>query len=161
MAPATSAGILLFRFDRNGTSVGAPRVQVLLGHPGGPFWQRKDTHAWTIPKGGYSPGEDPLAAACREFTEELGQAAPAGPFMPLGTVRQASGKTVTAWAVNADFDPATAVSNTVEIEWPPRSGRRIEVPEIDRVAWFDLTEAREKVIGGQIPLLDRLAELLL
>jgi predicted NUDIX family NTP pyrophosphohydrolase len=154
MTPVTSAGIVLYRVGPEGAA------QVLLAHPGGPFWARKDTGAWSIPKGEHAPDEDPLAAARREFAEELGQASPGGPFHPLGTIRQASGKRVTAWAAQGDLDPATVVSNTVRIFWPPRSGRQIEVPEIDRAEWFDLPTAREKINSGQLPLLDGLEELL-
>lgn len=154
MAPVTSAGILLHRVGPGDV------LQVLLAHPGGPFWNRKDAGAWSIPKGEHAPDEEPLAAARREFAEELGQATPEGPFHPLGTVRQASGKRVSAWAARGDFDPATVVSDTVMISWPPRSGRQIEVPEIDRVDWFDLPTARQKINSGQLPLLDRLEKLL-
>jgi predicted NUDIX family NTP pyrophosphohydrolase len=151
----TSAGLLLFRrVDDRGT------VQVLLAHPGGPFWQHKDDGAWSVPKGEYDADEDPLAAARREFAEELGQPAPQGPYLPLGSVRQAGGKQVTAWAVQGDLDPASAVSMTTEIEWPPRSGRRIEIPEVDRVEWFDLQTAQAKVNAGQRPFLERLTTLL-
>jgi predicted NUDIX family NTP pyrophosphohydrolase len=138
----------------------AEGTQVLLAHPGGPFWRKKDAGAWSIPKGEHADDEDPLDAARREFAEELGQQAPDGPYQPLGTVRQASGKRVTAWAVRADFDPASLVSNTVRITWPPRSGREIEVPEVDQVAWFDVPTARTKINPGQAQLLDRLQELL-
>ncbi len=155
MPPVTSAGLLVFR--RRPQPVG---LQVLLAHPGGPLWRRKDAGAWSLPKGEYVAGEDPLAAARREFEEEVGQPAPTGPFLPLGTVRQAGGKRVTAWATEGDLDPELAVSTTVEIEWPPRSGRRIEIPEVDRVAWFDPPAAAGKLNAGQVPLLTRLIEAL-
>lgn len=155
MAATPSAGLLLFR--RTGTP---PRLEVLLAHPGGPYWKRKDDGAWSIPKGELGAEEDPLAAARREFAEELGLPAPDGPFVPLGSSRQSGGKQVSAWAVQGDLDPDRAVSNTVEIEWPPKSGKRITVPEIDRVAWFDLSTARERITVGQVSFLDRLAGLL-
>lgn len=149
---ARSAGLLLYR--RNGAG-----VQVLLGHMGGPYWQRKDAAAWSIPKGEYEPDEDALAAARREFEEELGVPAPDGvPYLPLGEVVQRGGKLVTAWAAEADLDVDNVVSNTFEMEWPPRSGRRQEFPEIDRAEWFSLPVARLKIVQGQLPLLDRLAE---
>jgi predicted NUDIX family NTP pyrophosphohydrolase len=149
---ARSAGLLLFR--HTGT-----RVEVLLGHLGGPYFTRRDDGAWSIPKGEYGPDEEPLAAALREFTEEFGSAPPpTAAALPLGEVRQRNGKLVTAWAVEADFDADTIVSNTFEIEWPPRSGRRQEFPEIDRAAWFDVATARTKMIVGQDALIDRLAE---
>jgi predicted NUDIX family NTP pyrophosphohydrolase len=147
-----SAGILLFRRAESG-------VEVLLGHMGGPFWARKDEGAWTLPKGEYEPDEEPEAAARREFTEELGLPVPAGDLVELGTVRQSGGKTVTAWALAADLDPAAAVPGTFEMEWPPRSGRKQEFPELDRIAWFPLDEAARKIVVGQRPFLDRLAEL--
>lgn len=155
MPTPTSAGILLFR------RVPGAGLEVLLGHMGGPFWARKDAGAWTIPKGEPSPDEDPYAAALREFEEELGAPPPASdvPDLALGTIRQKSGKLVTAWAREGVFDPADAVSNTVEIEWPPRSGRRIEVPEIDRVGWFAPAEAVALVVNGQGELVERLVAL--
>lgn len=124
-------------------------------HPGGPFWRKKDLGAWTIPKGEYEPGEEPLAAARREFQEETGFPVE-GEFLPLGEITQASGKIVTAWAVEGDCDPARLVSNTCQVEWPPRTGRMIEIPEVDRGAWFHIAEAREKIFPAQRPLLDRL-----
>ena len=129
---------------------------------GGPFWARKDAGAWTIPKGEPSPDEDTHAAALREFEEELGSAPPPSdvPDLTLGTVRQKSGKVVTAWAREGDFDATSAVSNTVEIEWPPRSGRRIQIPEIDRVGWFAPAEAVALVVSGQGELIERLVALL-
>ena len=147
-AARRSAGLLLYRET--------PGLEVLLAHMGGPFWVRKDAGAWTIPKGEYDDGEEPLAAARREFAEELGSAPPAGAVIELGSVRQKAGKVVTAWAVRGDFDPATLRSNTFEMEWPPRSGRRAAFPEIDRVEWFDLVAAREKVASAQVAFLDRL-----
>jgi predicted NUDIX family NTP pyrophosphohydrolase len=150
--PSPSAGLLLHRRT--------PGPAVLLGHMGGPFFARRDDGAWSIPKGEYVPEEDPIAAARREFEEELGSAPPADvEYRPLGTIRQRNGKQVTAWAVEADFDVSAVVSNTFEIEWPPRSGRRQAFPEIDRAAWFDLDTARRKMIAGQEALLDRLADL--
>jgi len=137
---------------------GGSGIEVLLGHMGGPFWARKDAAAWTMPKGEYEQAEAPEAAARREFTEELGLPVPPGDLVPLGEVRQ-SGKTVTAWALAGDLDPATVVPGTFELEWPPRSGRTQEFPELDRVAWFPLAEAGEKIVRGQRAFLDRLAEL--
>jgi predicted NUDIX family NTP pyrophosphohydrolase len=148
-----SAGILLYRQRGD-------RLEVLLVHPGGPLWARRDAGAWSIPKGEYDDGEEPLAAARREFEEELGTAPPDGDAAELGEVRQKSGKFVRAWAIAGDLDPATAVSNTFELEWPPRSGRRIEVPEVDRAEWFALDAAREKLNPAQVVLLERLAEVL-
>ena len=135
------------------------RPEVLLGHMGGPYWARKDRGAWTIPKGEYADGEDPLAAALREFEEEIGVPVPIAELadlIDLGEARQSGGKIVRAWAVEGDLDPSTAVSNTFEIEWPPRSGRLQSFPELDRVAWFDLATARSLIVEGQRPLLDRL-----
>jgi predicted NUDIX family NTP pyrophosphohydrolase len=144
-----SAGLLLHRATDAG-------LEVLLGHMGGPFWARKDQAAWSIFKGEYADGEDPLAAARREFEEETGLAVPAGTPIPLGEVRQSGGKRVVAWALAADVDPATIVSNTFTMEWPPRSGRQATFPEIDRAAWFDVATARTKLVRGQVPLLDAL-----
>lgn len=149
---ARSAGILLHRLS------GAQR-EVLLIHPGGPFWQRRDRGAWQIPKGGVLPGEEPLAAALREFAEELGSAATGDP-VALGVIRQAGGKRVEAFAILGDLDPATVASNCFEIEWPPRSGRRQSYPEVDRAAWFTLPDARAMMLTSQLPLIDRLEELL-
>ena len=145
-----SAGILLHRTGSGG------HLEVLLVHPGGPFWARKDAAAWSIPKGEYGDGDDALAAARREFEEELGHAPPAHGLVELGTLRQAGGKLVRAWAVAGDLDPATITSNSFTMEWPPRSGRWREFPEIDRAAWFDLATAREKLVKAQAELLDRL-----
>ena len=132
-------------------------LEVLLVHPGGPFWARRDAGAWSVPKGEYGPGEDPLAAARREFAEELGSAMPEGPVEDLGEVRQKAGKRVRAWGVEGDLDAEAIVSNTFELEWPPRSGRVIEVPEVDRARWFSLEAARDKINPAQAELLDRLA----
>jgi predicted NUDIX family NTP pyrophosphohydrolase len=146
-----SAGILLWRSSPTG-------VEVLLGHMGGPYWARQDAGAWTIPKGEYEPGDDPLATARREFTEETGFPVPGGELVDLGEIRQSGGKVVRAWALAGDLDPASAVSNTVEIEWPPRSGRVATFPELDRVDWFEVPTARAKIITAQQALLDRLLE---
>ncbi|WP_336708823.1 NUDIX domain-containing protein [Oerskovia sp. USHLN155] len=150
----TSAGLLLYRVADDGAA------EVLLGHMGGPLWARKDERGWTIPKGEHAPDEDAHDAAVREFTEELGSPPPEGPEVDLGEVRQRAGKTVRAWARRADLDVSTAVSNTFEMEWPPRSGRRATFPELDRVAWVPLARARELVVAGQVGLLDRLEEAL-
>jgi predicted NUDIX family NTP pyrophosphohydrolase len=146
-----SAGLLLYR-RRKG------RIEVLLGHMGGPFWARKDERAWSIPKGEHPDAEDALAAARREFAEETGTRPPDGPTLDLGEVRQSGGKRVTAWAVEGDLDLASVKSNTFLLEWPPRSGRRQEFPEIDRAGWFDLDTARRKIVKGQVALVDRLEE---
>jgi predicted NUDIX family NTP pyrophosphohydrolase len=146
-----SAGIVLWRRASNGS------VEVLLGHMGGPYWARQDTGAWTIPKGEIEPGETALAVARREFAEEIGVPVPEGDLVELGEIRQTAGKVVQAWALEGELDPATAVSNTFEIEWPPNSGRVQVFPELDRVAWFDLQTAAEKIIPGQRPLLERIA----
>jgi predicted NUDIX family NTP pyrophosphohydrolase len=145
--PKESAGLVLHRGQ-------GAALEVLLVHPGGPFWVKKDAGAWSIPKGELDGGE-PLATAIREVGEELGLVVD-GPFTPLATVRQGGGKLVHAWAAEVDFDPATLRSNTFEMEWPPRSGRRATFPEVDRAAWFDLPTAREKILAGQVPLLDAL-----
>jgi predicted NUDIX family NTP pyrophosphohydrolase len=131
-------------------------IEVLLGHPGGPFFAKKDADAWSVLKGEFDPSEDPVAVARREFEEETGLAAPDGPLLELGQVRQRGGKVVTAWAIEGDLDPEAAVSNTFEMEWPPRSGKRQTFPEIDRVGWFDVPSARKKIKSAQIPFLDRL-----
>ncbi len=125
---------------------------------GGPFWAKKDAGGWSVPKGEYEPDETPEAAARREFQEELGLPAPEGEYVPLGEVKQSGGKVVTVWAVEADLDPAQVVPGTFEMEWPPRSGRTQEFPEVDRVAWFGLAEAEEKLLKGQRPFLTRLGE---
>jgi predicted NUDIX family NTP pyrophosphohydrolase len=134
-------------------------LEVLLVHPGGPFWARRDLGAWSIPKGEYGPDEDPLAAARREFAEELGTAPPPGSAEDLGEVRQKSGKLVRAWALAGDLDVSTVNSNTFTLEWPPRSGRRQEFPEVDRAEWFGLAAARRQITAAQVALLDRLQEL--
>jgi predicted NUDIX family NTP pyrophosphohydrolase len=154
MAGKRSAGILLFR--RDGTD-----VEVLLGHMGGPFWARRDAGAWSVPKGEYGPDEEPASAARREFEEELGLPVPSGDLIALGEIRQSGGKVVTAWAVEGDLDPDHAVPGTFTMEWPPASGRFQEFPEVDRVTWLDLNQARRKIVAGQRALLDRLVELLL
>lgn len=146
---AHSAGLLMYRIGPSGP-------EVLLAHPGGPFWAKKDDGAWTLPKGECNEGEEPLAAACREFTEETGFT-PCGPFQPLGEVRQKSGKQVAAWAFAGECDPAAINSSAFEMEWPPRSGRRQSFAEIDRAEWFSLDDARRKLLPAQVPFLDRLA----
>jgi predicted NUDIX family NTP pyrophosphohydrolase len=149
MPPRTSDGILLFR-PRNG------RLEVLLGHPGGPFFANRDAGHWTIPKGEADGDEDPFAVARREFEEETGHAPPDGDAVDLGTIVQKGGKVVHAWAIEGDLDPSAAHSNDIVIEWPPRSGRRQRFPEIDRVAWFDPDEARRRIKPTQAPFIDRL-----
>ena len=151
---ARSAGLLLYRRPDDVSN----GVQVLLGHMGGPYWKGKDAAAWSIPKGEYTGDEDPLAAARREFAEELGLEPPGADFVPLGEVLQRGGKIVTAWAVEADVDVRKIVSNSFEIEWPPRSGRRQKFPEVDRADWFEIPVARLKIVQGQLPLLDRLTQ---
>jgi predicted NUDIX family NTP pyrophosphohydrolase len=150
--PERSAGILLFRRTPS-------RIEVLLVHPGGPFWASKDDGAWSIPKGEYGRDEEAVMAARREFAEETGAIA-TGTLLELGTVRQPGGKCVTAWALEGDFDPATLSSNTFTMEWPPRSGRAAEFPEVDRAAWHDIETARRKLNRGQVPFLDALIGLL-
>jgi len=145
----TAAGLLLFRHAPGGP-------QVLLVHLGGPFWARKDLGAWSLPKGEVAPGEDPLAAARREFREETGYDPQGAPF-PLGQVRQTGGKVVYAWGLEGDFEPASLRSNTFSVEWPKGSGQMREFPEVDRAAWFDLAEARRRILSSQVPLLDVLA----
>ena len=152
MPKPTSAGLLLFRRTSG-------EIQVLLAHPGGPFWKHKDAGAWTIPKGEIEPGEEPLTAARREFSEETGSIVD-GTFRPLGSVRMRSGKVVYAWACEGDIDPATIRSNVFTMEWPPRSGRQQQFPEADRAAWFPLAEARRRILSAQAPLLDHLKALL-
>jgi predicted NUDIX family NTP pyrophosphohydrolase len=149
--PRQSAGILLYRGR-------GQAVEVLLVHPGGPFWSRRDLGAWSIPKGEVGEGEDALACALREFEEELGTPAPAGPRTDLGTIRQKGGKVVQGWAVEGDLDADAVRSGTFTMEWPPRSGRTREFPEVDRAAWFGLEEARERLLPAQVELLDRLVE---
>jgi predicted NUDIX family NTP pyrophosphohydrolase len=150
--PATSAGILLHRTGPSGP-------EVLLVHPGGPFWAKKDAGAWSIPKGEHDDAEDPQACALREFAEETGSAPAPGELRDLGAVRQKSGKVVQAWALEGDIDPEGVRSNTFELEWPPRSGRRQAFPEVDRAAWFSVADAREKINPAQAAFLDRLREL--
>jgi predicted NUDIX family NTP pyrophosphohydrolase len=147
-----SAGILLHRRDGD-------RLQVLLVHPGGPFWARRDAGIWSIPKGEYGDDEEPLVAARREFAEELGSPPPSGDPLELGEIRQKSGKRVVAWALAGDLDASGVRSNTFTTEWPPRSGRMQEFPEVDRAEWFDLKQAREKIDPGQVDLIDRLERL--
>jgi len=149
--PKKSAGLLLYRRNSSG-------LEVLLVHPGGPFWAKKDEGCWSIPKGEFGDDEEPLAAAKREFEEELGVPA-TGDFIPLEPVRQAGGKLVYAWAVRGDFDPAGLKSNTFSMQWPPRSGKVKEFPEVDRAAWFGIDAARSKILSRQAPLLDMLSKL--
>jgi predicted NUDIX family NTP pyrophosphohydrolase len=151
-----SAGILLFRHSAAG------QLEVLLVHPGGPFWARRDAGAWSIPKGEVDPGEEERACALRELEEETGAAfrdAAAAELLPLGEVRQKSGKVVSAWALEGDLDADAIVSMTFELEWPPRSGRLQTFPEVDRAGWFALSAAREKLVPAQAPFVDRLAEI--
>jgi predicted NUDIX family NTP pyrophosphohydrolase len=150
--PKQSAGILMYRRDGSGLSV-------LLVHPGGPFWAKKDLGAWSIPKGEYGPGEDPLAVAVREFEEETGTRL-TGEFRPLGEVRQAGGKHVRAWALEGDLDPAAIRSNAFELEWPPKSGRKQSFPEIDRAEWFAPEPAQEKILASQREFIERLLRML-
>jgi predicted NUDIX family NTP pyrophosphohydrolase len=149
----TSAGVLLWRTRRG-------LLEVLLGLPGGPYFAGKDAGAWTVLKGEVEPGEEMLDVARREFAEETGSPAPGGPVRELGEIRQKSGKRVLAWAIEGDLDPIAASSNTFVMEWPPRSGHLREFPEIDRVAWFDLTKARTRIKAAQVPFLDRLGHAL-
>lgn len=152
--PKLSAGLLVYRRSDRG-------LEVLLVHPGGPYWAKKDDGAWSIPKGEYEPDEDPLEVALREFEEEIGKTPPdPTDAVWLGELRQPSGKVVSAWAVEGDFDVTEAQSNTFEMEWPPRSGRTAEFPEVDRAGWFGLEEARRKLLRGQLGFIDRLSELL-
>ena len=147
--PKLSAGVLLYR-ARDGV------VEVLIAHPGGPFWARKDNGVWSIPKGEYTEGEDPWTAAQREFSEEIGLPVPAGPRIDFGPLKQPSGKLVTAFAVQSDLDVTEARSNTFELEWPKGSGTMREFPEVDRVGWFAVAQARTKLLKGQRAFLDRL-----
>jgi predicted NUDIX family NTP pyrophosphohydrolase len=149
--PKESAGLLMYRV-RDG------ELEFLLAHPGGPFWQNKDAGVWTLPKGELQPGEDPLAAAQREFEEELGFK-PAGDFTPLNPIKQKSGKLVRAWAFEGDCEPNSIRSNTCMIEWPPHAGRELEIPEVDRVAFFNLEQAKQKINPAQVPLLEEAARL--
>jgi predicted NUDIX family NTP pyrophosphohydrolase len=147
--PKLSAGLLLYRFTD-------AAVEVLIGHPGGPFWVRKDEGAWSIPKGEYTEGEDPWTVAQREFYEELGKPVPDGPRIDFAPLKQPSGKVITAFAVCGDLDLAGTFSNTFELEWPKGSGKFKQFPEIDRVGWFSVTEAQSKLLKGQRPLLAHL-----
>jgi predicted NUDIX family NTP pyrophosphohydrolase len=149
--PKLSAGLLLYR-------VAEGSVEVLIGHPGGPFWAKKDDGAWSIPKGEYVEGEEPWGVALREFEEELGKPAPDGPRIAFPPLKQPSGKVITAFAVRGDLDLTGTVSNTFTLEWPKGSGTVREYPEIDRVAWFSVPEARSKLLTGQRPLLDQLMD---
>jgi predicted NUDIX family NTP pyrophosphohydrolase len=153
VARKRSAGIVLYR-------LAGDEPEVLLVHPGGPFWANKDAGAWSIPKGEHDDAEDPQAAALREFREETGTELAPSELTPLGSVRQKSGKQVSAWAVEGDLDPETVRSNTFEMNWPPRSGTKQSFPEVDRAEWFDLDTAREKLNPAQTAFLDRLVELL-
>lgn len=151
-----SAGLLLYRRGKRDDEIG---LEVLLGHMGGPFWARKDDGAWSIPKGEYGPGQDPFAAAKREFREEMGSAPPQAEYHELGDIRQSGGKLVTIWAAEADFDAAAAVSNTFDLEWPRWSGRIQSFPEIDKAGWFTAEVAMVKLVKGQRPFIDRLREM--
>jgi len=150
--PKQSAGILMYRRAEG-------ELLVLLVHPGGPFWAKKDLGVWSTPKGEYAGGEDPLAVAVREFAEETGTT-PEGEFRPLGEIAQRGGKKVRAWAVEGEFDPAGLKSNVFEIEWPPKSGRKQSFPEVDRAAWFPVEQARERILPSQRELIDRLERML-
>ncbi|WP_438489072.1 NUDIX domain-containing protein [Streptomyces sp. S186] len=154
MAGKRSAGLLLYRGGADGG------IEVLLAHMGGPLWARRDAGAWSVPKGEYLPPEEPLAAARREFAEELGMAPPEGRYLPLGDVRQSGGKVVTVWAVEADLDPDRIQPGTFEMEWPRGSGVLRTFPEIDRVAWWSPREAYDRLIAAQRAFLDRLADVL-
>ncbi|MCC9174830.1 NUDIX domain-containing protein [Arthrobacter sp. zg-Y179] len=149
----SSAGILLYRRGTAG-------LEVWIGHMGGPFWARKDEHAWSLPKGEYQPDEEPLAAALREFAEEMGSQAPDTEYLLLGSFRQSARKTVTVFAAEADFAPDRIESNTFELEWPPGSGTVREYPEIDRAGWFPEAVARRKLVKGQAQVLDALLRVL-
>lgn len=148
-----SAGLLMYRLS------GPESFEVLLAHPGGPYWNKKDEGAWTLPKGEYAPPEEPLAAAAREFAEETGSE-PSPPFQPLGEIVQKGGKRILAWAFAGNFEPAQLRSNTFEMEWPPRSGRMQAFPEVDRVAWWAPDAARRMMNPAQAALIDRLEALL-
>jgi predicted NUDIX family NTP pyrophosphohydrolase len=150
--PLKSAGLLPYRFGSDGT------LEVLVVHPGGPLWANKDDGVWSIAKGEYGPDEDAQTAAEREFSEELGQPAPAGPRIDLGELRQPSGKRVHAWAVEGDLDAARIHSNDFEMEWPPRSGNKTFWPEVDRAAWLSVAESKRKLLAGQAGFVDRLVE---
>jgi predicted NUDIX family NTP pyrophosphohydrolase len=150
--PKDSAGLLMYRFREH-------RLEFLLVHPGGPFWKKKDAGAWTIPKGEITPGEDALGAALREFEEELG-VKPAGPYLPLSPVHQKAGKVVRAWAFAGELEPEKIRSNTFELEWPPRSGKLTQFPEVDRAEFFAFEEATGKINPAQVPLLEECRRLL-
>ena len=152
MAPAPAAGILLYRRAPGG-------LEVFIAHMGGPFWAQKDARAWSIPKGEYAPPEEPLAAARREFREEIGIDAPDADYVPLGDVRYSSGKVVTVFAAESDLEVTEVVSNFFEIEWPPHSGRMRSFPEVDDARWVPLADARVKLVAGQLPALDALERL--
>ncbi len=154
MSTRRSAGLLLYRRRDGGT------IEVLLAHPGGPMWAKRDEGAWTVPKGEFEPGELALQVALREFGEETGHPAPDGAPIELGEIRQKGGKVVEAWALEGELDPATARSNTIPLEWPPRSGRWITIPEVDRVEWFSPDEARRRIKDTQVPFVERLLALL-
>ena len=147
-----AAGILLYRRGPRG-------LEVLLAHPGGPLWARKDLGAWTLPKGQFNNDERPIAAAKREFEEEMGSPPP-GEFVEIGSIKQPSGKVVHAFVAESDFDVSTVQSNLFSLEWPPKSGQRAQFPEVDRAGWFTIDEARQKILKGQQPFLDRLLTLL-
>jgi predicted NUDIX family NTP pyrophosphohydrolase len=149
--PRRSAGCLLYRADEG-------VVEVLLVHPGGPFWVKRDLGAWSVPKGEYEQGEDPLDAALREFREETGQEPPRDGLLELGSVRQRGGKVLTAWAAAGDLDAAAVTGGSFTMEWPPRSGNRREFPEVDRAGWFGAEAARRKLLDAQAELVDRLLE---
>lgn len=146
-----SAGIVLYRMNNE-------VLEILLVHAGGPFWAKKDEGAWSLPKGEFTTDEEALAAAKREFSEELGAPVPEGEYLALGPIKQSGGKTVYAWAVQGDFDPATLKSNTFTMEWPPKSGQEQEFPEVDKAAWVPLAKAEEKLFKSQLSLLQVLAE---
>lgn len=148
--PKQSAGLLMYRFKEG-------ELELFLVHPGGPFWARKDEGAWSIPKGEYLPGEDPLEVARREFQEETGLVAQ-GEFQELPEIRQAGGKRVRTWTFAGDCDPSLIVSNTFSMEWPPKSGRFAEFPEVDRAGWFDVETARTKILASQIPIVDNICK---
>jgi len=143
-----SAGILLYRIEKS-------KIEVLLVHPGGPFWAQKDLGVWSIPKGEYNDNEDPLQAAIREVEEETGYR-PNGPFLPLAPIKQKTGKQVTAWATAGDLNPETIKSNTFKLQWPPNSGKMLTIPEVDKAGWFSPPVAKQKIIPTQIPLIDEL-----
>jgi len=153
--PTKSAGLLLYRNSGDGSG-----IEVLLAHPGGPFWRNKDEGAWTIPKGEFTDDENPLAAAKREFEEELGAKPPLGNYIQLKPIKQKNGKIVHAWAVAGDFDPKTLKSNTFETEWPPRSGQMQSFPEVDRAQWFAPDIAKQKMLLRQSALVDELLKLI-